>query len=200
MAINFLTQAQGAVAAGPLDQVLTLLQNFGFFRVVLPFLLVFAIIYALIIKTGILGEAEKGPTKAVAAIVGMVVGFLVIAFTPVVDALTALLPQAAFLVVILVFLMIIFGMFGITEKGLGESKWAQILIGIIILIIFLAIAGISFCSSLPSLYGLAQFLMGNIIVEIPEEAIGLLAGIAVILIVVFSVIYLVMKSSSGTRL
>jgi hypothetical protein len=197
MAIDFALQAAQQVAAGPLDQALGLLQEFGFFRVVLPFLLVFSLVYALIIKTGVLGKSGEGPTNAIAAVVALVAALATIIYTPVVNALALLLPQASFLLVILVFLLIMFGMFGITEKSIGDAKWIAIPVGIILVLIFLAITGFAAGPSIPLLYGISQGLMGNIAIEIPEESIGLLLGFGVILTVVLGIIFLVTRASSS---
>ena len=51
MALNFLAQAAEDVII--FDSAIDLLVQFGFFRVVLPFLLVFAITYGMLLKTKI---------------------------------------------------------------------------------------------------------------------------------------------------
>src|SRR3989344_1004630 len=93
--------AQVVTTASPVDNVLNLLTAFGMFRVVLPFLLIFAILYGIILKTGLLGNisgADAQPqVKSIAAIISLATAFLVIGYSPVVEALATLIPQASFL-------------------------------------------------------------------------------------------------------
>lgn len=203
MAINFLAQLttnslmQGNL--GPLDQVLLLLQNFGFFRVILPFLLVFAVVYAVLIKTKVLGEEAKGTAKSAATIIALVSAFLVIAYTPVVDAIATLLPQASFLIIIVVLLLMVLGLFGITfgETGPFAKKPVTLyIIAAIVLVLFVAIIGFVLGPRVPTLYAFSQFLTGVIPItgEVSADTVALLVGLTIILGIVGGVIYMVTKS------
>ncbi len=202
MAINFLVQAainQGNL--GPLDQVITLLQNFGFFRVILPFLLVFSIVYAVLIKTKVLGEEPTGTAKSAATIVALVSAFLVIVYTPVVDAISTLLPQASFLIIVVVLLLMVLGLFGISfgEKGPFAQKPVTLyIIAIIVLVIFVAILGFVLGPNVPALYAFSQFLTGIIPItgEVSADTVALLVGLMIILGIVGGVIYMVTKSDT----
>lgn len=176
---------------GPFDNVLALLQTFGFFRVVLPFLLVFAIVYAILQKTGVLGK-DSSQSKTVSSIVALVFAFFFIAYTPVVNAIATLLPQASFLLIIVVLIMMVMALMGINfETALGTpSKWT-IVIGIIVVVIFVAIAGNAFGASVPSLYAFSQFMSGSIAVDIPAETQAFLIALAIILGFIGVIIYAV---------
>jgi len=198
MAINFLAQlatgtTQNAVT-GPLDLVIQMLQNFGFFRVILPFLLIFAIVYAVLIKTGVLGDSKVA--KNAAAIVALVSAFLVIVYTPVVSALGTLLPQASFLIVVVVLLLMVLTLFGFKMETLGQSNKYLLLIGIIVAVLFLAMVGAAVGSDIPVLYTFSQFLMGAVSVggEVSSDTIALIVGVIIILGIVGGVIYMVTKS------
>src|SRR3989344_5937535 len=79
-----------ALNIAPLDNALGLLQQFGFFKVVLPFLLIWAIFYAILLKTKVLGE-DNQQTKNIAG------GFAVGDKVPALYSLSALLSgQIAF--------------------------------------------------------------------------------------------------------
>jgi hypothetical protein len=199
MAINFLTQAgEAATAAGPLDSVIVLLQQFGFFRVVLPFLLVFTIFYAVLIKTGIFGKPEDKWVKPAAGVVSLVVGFLVIAYTPVVSAIETVLPQAGFLLVMVILVLMVLGLIGfpVTEKFTDKMSAMAIIIGIVVVLIFITLIGAAIGPSVPILYGISQFMLGFVPVDLPaisEEAIALLVAAAVLLLVIGGIIYLVTR-------
>ena len=198
MAINFLAQLATGTAqtagTGPLDLVIQMLQNFGFFRVILPFLLIFAIVYAVLIKTGVLGDSKVA--KNAAAIVALVSAFLVIVYTPVVSALGTLLPQASFLIVVVVLLLMVLTLFGFKMETLGQSNKYLLLIGIIVAVLFLAMVGAAVGSDIPVLYTFSQFLMGAVSVggEVSSDTIALIVGVIIILGIVGGVIYMVTKS------
>src|SRR3989344_34018 len=148
MATPFLAQQAEDVLAGttpqtfgisPLDSVLSLLTDFGFFRVVLPFLLIFAIFYAIILKTGVLGKESDSWEKPTASIISLVAAFLVIAYSPVVNALTVLIPQASFLLVIALLVLMLFTFIGFqpTDMFGKPSKWMLVIV-IPLIIIFVA--------------------------------------------------------------
>lgn len=202
MAINFLVQAAANQATlGPLDQVITLLQDFGFFRVILPFLLVFSIVYAVLIKTKVLGEEPTGTAKSAATIVALVSAFLVIVYTPVVTAISTLLPQASFLIIVVVLLLMVLGLFGISfgEKGPFAKKPITLyIIALIVLVLFVAMIGFVLGPDVPALYMFSQFLVGVIPItgEISADTVALLVGLMIILGIVGGVIYMVTKSDT----
>lgn len=81
----------------------TILQSDFFVNLVLPFLLVFTLVFAILQKTKILGDGKK----QIDAIVALVVGLLVVAFGYAVNIIVFLMPVLAVsLVVILLFLLI----------------------------------------------------------------------------------------------
>ncbi len=195
----FLVQEAGSVftvpsvtGVGPFDNVLALLQTFGFFRVVLPFLLVFAIVYAVLQKTKILGEPDK--TKSISSIIALVMAFFFIAYTPVVNAIATLLPSASFLLIVVVLIMMIMALVGVDfQKAFGEpSKWTVVL-GIIVIVIFLAIAGTALGPDIPILYGFSQFMAGTIAVDIPQETQAFLVALAIIIGFIGVIIYAVTR-------
>lgn len=175
------------------EAVIQLLQDFGFFRVVLPFLLIFAVFYGILLKTKILGEPDEARTRTIASIIAFVVAFLVIAYTPVVDALATLLPQASFLlVVIMLFLMLLAFIVPKWETNLAENPWWWGIAAIVLIIIFLIIVGTSVGENVPVLHGFAQFMIGAIPVELTAEAINVLIGLAIVIGIPLLVIALIM--------
>lgn len=115
----------------------TFLSNPFFVNAVLPFLLVFVIVFAILQKTQILGEGKK----QIDAIVALVVGLIVISFSYATGVIVTLVPFLAVLAVIILIFMILYGMvykdkeFQI-HKGLKIAFGILIGIAIIIAVIF----------------------------------------------------------------
>jgi len=171
-----ITQVTGI---GPFDNVLALLQTFGFFRVVLPFLLVFSIVYAVLQKTKVLGEPDR--TKTISSIIALVMAFFFIAYTPVVNAIAVLLPQASFLLIVIVLIMMILALIGVKFETVFEkpSMW-MLGLAVIVGVIFLALAGNALGPSVPTLYAFSQFASGQIAVDIPQETQAFLVALLIV--------------------
>jgi len=198
--VSFLVDTGVQTIAGfsPLSNVMTLLDQFGFFRVVLPFLLIFSLFYAILMKTKVLGEPKDPWMKSVPAIISMAAAFFVISSTPVVNVLLALMPQASFMLVIALFLMMIITFVGggDTLTGLTKNKWVIGSIGIILIVVFLGIVG-SATPNIPILSGLAQALMGNLALpELTAEAVSTVIAILVIFGIPAIIIGLVITSKN----
>tara|TARA_Y100000310_G_C20678945_1_gene814739 strand:+ start:1201 stop:1770 length:570 start_codon:yes stop_codon:yes gene_type:complete len=98
--------------ASTLDNAIQFLRDFGLFDVVLPFLLVFTIIFAILEKTRILGVEKDGiPKKNLNSMVAFVFALLVVATNKIVTALNTALPNVVLLVVISISFLILIGIF-----------------------------------------------------------------------------------------
>ena len=96
---------------------------------ILPFLLVFALVFAILQKTKILGDGKK----QIDAIVALVIGLLVVSFANYVDVIVQLMAfLAVALVIILVFLLLFGSMF--EPSKFEMAKGLKITFGIIIAI------------------------------------------------------------------
>jgi len=181
------------------EAVLQLLEDFGFFSVVIPFLLIFALFYAMILKTGVLGTLSDAWTKTTAAIISMAAAFLVIVYTPVIDALRILIPQAGFLIVaVMLFLMLVAFLVPNWSSAIGEEKWWIVPAVIVLIVIFLGMVGASVGESVPALYGFTQFLIGKIPLEFPEEAMNTLMAFAIVIGIPLIVVGIIMWKSSSS--
>ena len=118
---------------------------------VLPFLFSFAVIYALVLKTGIFGDESKKYVRGAAAIVSLVLSFFIITTTPYSLGLGTTFAQlfanvsgttVTFLVVILGVLVIL-GLFGIGSAELQNiENWKKFVIpGIIIVFVLWLLGG-----------------------------------------------------------
>ena len=92
--------------AAPLSNAIDFLRDFGFFDIVLPFLLTFALMFAILQKTKILGEK-----KELDAMVAFVVGMLVTGTNKVVTIINDALPNIVVLVVGIIGFLILVGTF-----------------------------------------------------------------------------------------
>lgn len=125
-----------------LESFVRTLDSWGLTDVLLPFLLIFVIIFAILQKTKILGEDKKNLN----VIVSMVVGLLVVIphvtgrFPPGADPVLIIneaLPQVSIVLVAIIFLLILVGVFGQDMVFLGVTMpgWITFIsLGIIIFI------------------------------------------------------------------
>ena len=88
--------------ASPLQNAIEFFKNFGLFDVVLPFLLVFTIVFAILEKSRILGLEHNLPKKNLNSMVAFVLALLVVATNRVVTALNLALPNIILMLVIVV--------------------------------------------------------------------------------------------------
>ena len=84
----------------PLEGSLEFLEAFGFFNVVLPFLLVFTLIFAILEKTRILGTEDGKSRKNLNAMLSFVFALFVVATKEIVLAIRGSLPQVALILII----------------------------------------------------------------------------------------------------
>ncbi|MBI2632702.1 hypothetical protein HYW75_06880 [Candidatus Pacearchaeota archaeon] len=107
--------------ASTLENSIQFFRDFGLFDVVLPFLLVFTIIFAILEKTKILGTDGKKdgvdiPKKNLNSMVAFVTALLVVATNKIVSALNQALPNVVFLVVVSISFLILVGVFRKDEE------------------------------------------------------------------------------------
>ena len=137
-----------AAEALKLEGFVRTLEGWGLTDVLLPFLLIFVIVYAVLQKTKILGEAKKNLNVVVAVIVGLLVviphvtGRFPANADPVVIINDAL-PQISIVLVAVIFLMILIGVFGQDYVFLGVTMpgWITLASLIVIVLIFGGAAG-----------------------------------------------------------
>ena len=124
------------------------LQDWGITDVLLPFVLIFVIVFAILQKTKILGEGKKNYNVAVAVVVGLlvVIPHVTGKFPPNSDPVEIInnsLPQVSIFLVAIVFLLILLGVFGQDFVMIGVSMpgWITLFSILVILLIFGGAAG-----------------------------------------------------------
>jgi len=98
------------------DEPVMFLDKLGIFDVILPFVLVFCIVYAVLDKTRVLGTVKGKPNKRLNSMVAFVMGFIFIAFSNYVGGLFTAIPIIIFVLLIGIFLAIVLGGVGIDVK------------------------------------------------------------------------------------
>ncbi len=109
-----------------------------FLEYILPFVLIFTLVFAILQKSKILGEGKK----QIDAIVGLVVGLILIAFPFSRDIVVKLMPFLAVAITILLVFMIFYGLaYGNVEM----NKWIKavflIIFSLALVTVFLFITG-----------------------------------------------------------
>ena len=98
-----------------LSDALDFLREFGIFDVILPFLLVFAVVFGILEKTRIFGEETIGKVtysrKNLNALVAFVLAMLVVAARKVVVIINAALPLVSLLVIVALSFLLMIGIF-----------------------------------------------------------------------------------------
>lgn len=125
-------------------------QDLGVYDIVLPFLLVFTIVFAILEKTRVLGMEEiagkKYTKKNLNAIVSFVIAFLVIASTRLVSVINKALADIVLLLLLVIFFLTLVGAFFKEEGGvfLEKGGWRSLFMVIVfagIVLIFLNALG-----------------------------------------------------------
>lgn len=92
-----------------------LLENIGLFDIVLPFLLVFTIVFAILEKTKVFGSEEidgkKYPKKNLNATAAFVMAFLVIASSRLVEVITTVSANTVILLLLSILFLLLIGSF-----------------------------------------------------------------------------------------
>ena len=138
-----------------------MLENMGIVDVIMPFILIFTIIFAVLQRTKILGKDEEGkPRKNFNVIISLVMALAVVIphvtgrypyGLSVVDIINEALPNVALVAVIIVMILLIIGVFG-KELDIGGSSFGGIFV-ILAFLVILFIFGTSagwFDNNLPS--------------------------------------------------
>jgi len=109
------------------DILITLLNNIGFFNVILPFLLVYAVMYGILSKYKILGdvfaEGDRGKvTRSLVSIVSAATGFFIVGSANVVLSLRTLIPYIVLFLLTVFFLILAISPFLQREEKSGEIQ------------------------------------------------------------------------------
>ena len=131
-----------------LEEFVRILDSWGLTDVMLPFLLIFVVIFAILQKSNILGEGKRKYNLVFSLVVGMLVVVPHVtgrypAGKDIVEIMNNSLPQVALISVAIIMVLILIGLFGGEAKWMGSylSGWIAIVAFIIVLVIFGGSAG-----------------------------------------------------------
>lgn len=131
-----------------LEEFVTILESWGLTDVLLPFLLIFVIIFAILQKTKILGEGRRRFNAIFALVVALlvVIPHVLGTYPPnadIVEIINSAIPNVSVIVVAIVMLLIIVGILGGERNWMGGSLsgWVAILAFLVIIWVFGAAAG-----------------------------------------------------------
>jgi hypothetical protein len=149
------------------------LVQLGVYDIILPFLLVFVLVFALLEKTKVLGtevlkddkgEKSEYTKKSLNAMVAFVTGFFVVASTQLVSVINKSLSQIFLLLLLVVCFLMVWGTFHQqTKEGFfldPKNKHQKFYYNALMAIVFISIAAI-FLNALGWLEIVYQYLAGN---------------------------------------
>lgn len=177
------------------ENVMQLLTEYGFFAVILPWLLIFAIVYGILMKTGIFGDDSKN----VSAIVSLAIAFFVVAATNIVEALQNLIPAASYLIVAALLILIIMGFFfkDVGDGMFGTSNVAKGIMLLLIIVVFLGVIDVTSAVQIPVIHEMAMFFLGTgggaapglPGISVDEETLTTVAALLIMLGVIFGTVW-----------
>lgn len=122
--------------------MVTILQSPFVVELLLPFLLVFTVVFAILQKTKVLGDGKR----QIDAIVSLVVGLIFVAFGQAVGFVINLIPIMAVVAIVFLVFMILYGMVFQGDDKFNMNKWLRggfgVLAGIIVIVSVLVLTGV----------------------------------------------------------
>jgi len=136
---DILTLQIGGFYGGSIGNTLLAWEQAGFFSYVLPFLLIFAIVFGILTRTKVFGAESKG----INAVISIAIGLLALQFDFVPMFFAEIFPRLGIGLSVILALLILIGMF-LPEQN---NKYANWLLLIVAVIVFLVVVGKSFAST-----------------------------------------------------
>ncbi len=182
----------------PLENAVVLLQDFGFFTVILPFVLLYALVFGLLQKVELFGNDDS--SKTVNQIISLAIGAFFITSTDAVNYIAGVIPQAGFLLVIVLLIMMVLGLLGlknpIGNPMFGDNiTFGKNLFYLTIVLVFLLVIDMGVPSGIPFIRPLSEFLVGASAAS-SGEGFETILSLALVLGFPLAVIYILGKSAS----
>ena len=94
------------------------LQSIGVYDFLLPFLLVFTVIFAILEKTRLMGtDQNQKPKTNINTILALIIGLIVVVQTSIVQIINNYLSKMALFIVIILIFLLVLGIFGANVEG-----------------------------------------------------------------------------------
>ena len=173
-----------------LQNTLEFLKSFGFFDVIVPFLLFFAIIFAILEKTRLLGREKSN----VNLIVALAVALLAVAANKIVGLISSVIPNLLLVLVLFMMFVMILGLFFKDEELEFSSKHKNWFKFFMFLLFILTIAFI--LNAWPTDSGT---MLEKVLDSIQDGSSGELVGGVILLLIVIGAVFVVAKSKRGSQ-
>jgi len=121
--------------SGQLGNILNQLEQTGFFDLLLPFLLIFALVFGILTQIKLFKE-----TKAINAIIALAVGLMAMRFQIVTDFFSQILPRTAIGLIVILVVIILLGLFLPHNKGWVTYGLVGVA-GVVLVIVLIQTAG-----------------------------------------------------------
>ncbi|MEM1688245.1 MAG: hypothetical protein QXM04_02565 [Nanopusillaceae archaeon] len=165
--------------------IISILERFGFFDIILPFILIYAVIYGILAKTQILGNpfdqdiAKAKFVRSLISLISLSIAFLTVGAINVITKLKILIPHIVLYLLSIFLLIISVAAFYLPLEKVDESEYRKYrkFILIVSIIIF----------SILTLSSLGIIVIGSI----EEGIVGLIQSEIFVLIVILLIIFLV---------
>lgn len=178
--------------AAPLELAVKFLDDFGFFSVVLPFIFVFSVVFAILEKTKILGsEGEKTkekPKTSINAMVAFSIALFVVAATNIVQVIRESLPMIVLVLIVVVSFMLLAGSFMKTgEFSFEDNKFWK---GFLTVLMFIAVILI-FMNTIKTESGVSwlKYILDYVAVNWATGPV--VSGIIFLIVIVASIFFIV---------
>jgi len=186
------------VEGTPFGNVIVFLEKLGVYDIVLPFLLVFTIVFAVFERTKVFGTEEvdgvKYSRKNLNAMVAFVIAFLVVTSSQLVGIINKSLSRLVLLILVSIsFLVLIGTFFSEKEEVILEGGWRTFFM----VIMFIGVVLI-FMSSIDTKSG--KSWLGYLIDYLKENfgSTGVSSVVLIIVIIVF-MLYIIQEPGSGKK-
>lgn len=141
-----------------LEDMINVLVDLGVTEILLPFMLVFTIVFATLQKAKVFGDDKKNFNVVVALVMGLAVvvphvtgAYEANGVADVVDVMNRALPQISVVLVAVVMLLLMIGIWGAEIKWAGGSPagWVVFVSGVVVFVIFGSSAGWFLAGGIP---------------------------------------------------
>ena len=182
--------------ASAFGNALEFLARIGLYDVILPFLLTFTIIYAILDKTKVFGtdkyDGKDYPKKNLNALVAFCIGFLVIASSSLVALLHQTLAQIVVLFMICVFYLALVGIFykEDVEKNIDQKWKTGFMVALLVAILLIFANAIKLASG----ESILEFLYNQVAFNVDSAAVS---TILLVILIVGAMTYVVGSKPSG---
>ncbi len=178
--------------------VLEFFERMGVYEVILPFLLVFTLVFAIFERTKVLGtekvDDKELPKKNLNAMAAFVIAFLVVASAQMVSIINTALPMIVILLFLGVFFLLLVGIFySEKEEVLLTGAWKVIFMVIMFIgILAIFLYAIPTSSGDPFLTWLMEFIARN-------YSTTALSSIILMIVVVGFMLYVIREPQSAKK-